>query len=127
MIAGASPEQMGAAIAMYPMMKTALARMSEEGAKIEGTAVQTVTKIDAVKSAEQMAEEQKAQADNSQSSGGGGIGGLVGGFARRAARRNQEAPSDRATVMTTTTELLKVATTVADTDVAIPAGFKENK
>ncbi len=127
MVAGASPEQMGAAIAMYPMMKPAMARLSEEGAKLQGTAIQTVTTIDAVKSAEQMAEERKAQADSSQSSGGAGIGGLVGGLARRAARRNQEAPSARTTVMTTTTELLKVATTVADTDVAIPVGFKEAK
>ena len=36
-------------------------------------------------------------------------------------------PKDRATVMTTTSEVLKVATTVAAEDVAIPAGFKESK
>ena len=127
MVAGASPEQMSAALAMYPMMQEAMARMNEEGVKLDGTAIQTVTTIDAVKTAEQLAEEQRAQEGNASSGGGGGIGGLVGGFARRAARRNQDAPTARSTVMTTTSELLKVATTVSDADVAIPAGFKETK
>jgi len=127
MVVGASPEQMGAAVAMYPMMKQAMSRLTEEGAKIGGTAIQTETKIDAVKSAEEMAEEQKAQADDANQGGGGGLGGLVGGLARRATRKNQEAPSSHTTVMTTTTELLKVATGVSAADVAIPAGFKEAK
>ena len=36
-------------------------------------------------------------------------------------------PKDRATVLTTTSETLKVSTTVAAEDVAIPAGFKESR
>lgn len=36
-------------------------------------------------------------------------------------------PKDRATVVTTTTEVLKVATTVSADEVAVSAGFKETK
>ena len=37
MVAGVSAEQMAAAMAMYPMMKDAMAKMSAEGGKIDGT------------------------------------------------------------------------------------------
>ncbi len=123
-VAGASAQQMSTALAMYPLMKDALARMSEESGKLDGTAIQTVTTIDAVKSAAQMAEAQSSQPDDQSS---GSVGGLLGGLARRAARRNQEPPSARSTVMTTTTEVLKVATSVADAELAIPQGFKEGR
>jgi len=36
-------------------------------------------------------------------------------------------PKDRSTVLTTTNEVLKVATSVTAEEVAIPAGFKEKK
>ncbi len=127
MLAGVSPQQMSAAIASYPMMKQAVSQMAAQGAKLDGTPVQTVTTFESVKSAEQMAEDAKAEKENDQPSASGGVGGLVGGFARRAMRKKQAAPSPRSTVMTTTTEVLKVATTVADSDVAVPAGFKETK
>ena len=39
--AGVSPEQMAAAMALYPLMKQALGRMTTEGAKIDGTAIMT--------------------------------------------------------------------------------------
>src|SRR5712691_12042900 len=57
---GVSAEQMAAAMALYPMMKDALARMRTEGVKLDGTAIQTTTTMEAVKSAEQMAQESKA-------------------------------------------------------------------
>ena len=38
-----------------------------------------------------------------------------------------DAAKARATFMTMTTEVLKVVTDVAPADVAVPAGFKENK
>ena len=134
---GASPQDMASAMAMYPMMKPALEKMAEEGRKLEGTAILTTTTIDAVKSAEQMAAEQNsATAGDSRSSGGSAptsVGGLLGGLGRRMAQRksnNDEAaaaagPKDRATIMTTTSEVLKVSSTVSAEDVAIPAGFKE--
>jgi hypothetical protein len=134
MIAGASPQEMASAMAIYPMMKPALEKMAAEGSKMQGTPVLTTTTIDAVKSAEQLAAE-KESASDSKSSGSSAptsVGGLIGGFGRRMAQRkqaNDEAagPKDRATVVTTTHEVLKVATSVTAEEVAVPGGFKESK
>jgi hypothetical protein len=126
-MAGVSAEQMAAAMAMYPMMKDAMARMSAEGAKLEGTPIQTTTTMDAVKSAEQIAQEAKA-ADDSPSSGGGGISGRLGGMlAKKMGPKKDDAGKTRSTFMTMNHEVLKVATDVAPADVAVPPGFKENK
>jgi hypothetical protein len=126
-IAGASAQDMAAAMAMYPQMKQAIARMNAEGGKVDGTPILTTITMEAVKSAEQMAEEAKA----GSSSGGGtptSVGGLLGGIARRRAQNNNnDAPKDRATVLTTSVEVLKMTTTVGADEVAIPAGFKESK
>jgi hypothetical protein len=126
-MAGMSAEQMAAAMAMYPMMKDAMTRMSTEGAKLEGTPIQTITTMDAVKSAEQIAQEAKT-ADDSSSSSGGGISGRLGGMlAKKIGPKKDDANKPRATVMTMNHEVLKVVTDVAPTDVAVPAGFKEGK
>ncbi len=129
MIVGASPEQVASAIALYPMMKPALTRMSTEGAKLDGTAILTTTTIDGVKSAEQVAAEQKQRDSDSKPSASGGVGGLVGGFAKRMAQKKMQGDEvkERATLMTITNEVLKVTTDVAPADVAVPAGFKESK
>ena len=130
MMAGVSAEQMAAAMAMYPMMKQALGKMTAEGGKIDGTAIQTTTTMDMVKSAEQIAEEAKAGESDNKSSASGGVGGLLGGFAKKMAQKKMggdEAAKPRATFMTTTNEVLRVVTDVAPADVAVPAGFKENK
>jgi hypothetical protein len=133
MIAGVSAEQMAAAMAMYPMMKEALGKMSAEGGKVEGTPIQTTTTMDAVKSADQIAQEQKAGNSDSSSSSTPptSAGGLLGGLAKKMAAKKvaggDDASKPRATFMTATTEVLKVATDVSPADVAVPAGFKENK
>jgi hypothetical protein len=125
MFAGASAEQMAAAMALYPLMKQAMGRMSTEGAKIDGTAILTTVTMDAVKSAEQVAQEAKASESSESPST---VGGLLGGLARRAAaRKNENQNPARATFMTSTVEVLKVATAVTQADLAIPTGFKENK
>lgn len=135
MIEGASPQDMASAMAMYPQMKPALERMATEGRKLQGTAILTTTTVDAVQSAEQMAASQSSAGD-AKSSGGSAptsVGGLIGGFGRRMAKKKEDEPAaaagpkDRATVLTTTNETLKLSTTVADAEVAIPAGFKESK
>jgi hypothetical protein len=127
MIAGASAQDMAAAAALYPMMAPAIAKMRTEAVKLDGTPVMTVLTFDAVKSAEQSAAEQK-QGD-SKSSSGGGLGGIAGGLMRRATQKKTEGDQNKArtTVMTSTTEILKVVTDVTPADVAVPAGFKENK
>jgi len=57
-----------------------------------------------------------------------GLGGLIGGLAaKKIAPKPADANSARTTFMTSTNEVLKVATDVTAADVAIPAGFKENK
>jgi hypothetical protein len=127
MVAGASPQDMAAAMALYPMMKPALERMAAEASKLEGTAITTVVKVEAVKSAEQLAAEQKQSQEESKPNLSGSVGGLIGGFAKRAAAKKAsggDGPQPRVTVMTTTSEILKIATDVSAGDVALPAGFK---
>ena len=126
MVAGASPQDMAAAMALYPMMKPALERMAAEAGKLEGTAIATVVKVEAVKSAEQLAAEQKQSQEESKPNLSGGVGGIIGGLARRAASKpsGADGPQARATVMTTTSEILKIATDVSAADVALPAGFR---
>jgi hypothetical protein len=131
MMSGVSAEQMAMAMAMYPMMKDAVAKMNAEGGKIEGTPIQTVTTMDAVPSAEEAAEQAKAGDDDSKTGKTPtSVGGMLGGF---MAKKMQKKPAGdgetkgRTSFMTTTTDVLKVTTDVAAADVAIPAGFKENK
>lgn len=129
-VAGASADEMASAMAMYPMMKDALARMRAENVKMDGTPILTSTTMDAVKSAEQAAAEAQQQQSSQSGSSSGTIGGLIGGLARRRAsggNTQAAAPTGRATVMTITNEVLKVATSVSDADLAMPAGYKESK
>lgn len=114
MFSGTNPQQMGALSAMIPGLTALMQRMATETRKLEGTSVSSTTVIESVKSPEQM---KNAAAQPS----GGGIGGMI---ARRMARGSSE---PRSKVMTSTSETLTVASTAAAEDVAIPAGFKENK
>ena len=125
MVTGASPEEMAAALAMYPMLKDGLLRMRDEAVKLDGTPILTTTTVESVKSEEQLAAEKKSAEAESRPSVSGGVGGLVGGLARRA--KGPQEPKARATFMTTTNEVLKVTTDVAAGDVGIPAGFRESK
>jgi hypothetical protein len=126
-VAGASAEDMAAAMALYPGMKDAIARMNTENVKLDGTAIQTTTTIDAVKSAEEMAQAQKSDTEAKPASSGG-LGGMLGGFAKKKLEKKPEGDAtNRTTFMTTTSEVIRVTTDVAAGDVAIPAGFKENK
>lgn len=129
---GVSAQQMATVMAMYPMMKDAVAKMNAEGTKIDGTPVVTVTTVDAVKSAEQLAAEEKQTSADANQKAPSSVGGLLGGIARRAAAKKAASNDEgkdksRATFMTTTTEVLKVVTNVTADDVAVPAGFKETK
>jgi len=127
MVSGVSASQMAAALATYPMLKDAMEKMRTEGAKLEGTAIQTTVTTEAVKSAEQLAQESKTAAE-SKPSGGGGLSGRLGGMiAKKIGPKTDDAAKPRATFMTMNTEVLKIATTVAPEDVAIPAGLKESK
>jgi hypothetical protein len=110
--------------------------MSAEGGNLAGTAIQTTTTMDTVKSAEQIAQESKdrsgessAKKDDTDSKPQGGLGGMFGGLSKKIGPKkgDDDTGKPRATFMTATHEILKVATDVSPADVAVPAGFKENK
>lgn len=114
---GMAAGQMAAVMAMYPMLKQAADRLKQEGTKLQGSPLATTMTFEVVQSKEQM-----EAAANQGNSGGGGLGGML---ARRMMKK--EDPKQRATVFTTQHEFQDISTTVAPTDVEIPAGFKEKK
>jgi hypothetical protein len=134
-------EQMAAMSAMYPGMKEAMGRFQKENVNMDGTAVLTVTSMETVAPAAQVAAQQeRPQAQRQQDEGNTnitsvrGLGGLLG---RKMAKRKTEndpppaaaqpARPGRAVLMTTNHELVKVATSLTPADLSIPAGFKEKK
>jgi len=115
-----SAEQMAAVLAMFPMVGKAMERMQKDGDKLAGTPLETSTVFESVLSKDQLTQ---AQAQSQQSSGGGGgIGGLL---AKKIIKK--EDPKQRSTIFTTHHEVIEIATSVAATDLAIPADFKEKK
>ena len=111
-------EQMAMVMAMYPMLKQANDRLKQEGTKLNGTTLASVTTFEAVKSKAQLAEQQASQ----ENSGGGGLGGML---ARRI-KKPEEAKA-RATIFTAHHEFQEVGTSVDAASLALPAGFKEKR
>jgi len=111
-------EQMAMVMAMYPMMKQASDRLKQEGKKLSGTTLASVTTFEAVKSKAQLTEQQSSQ----ENSGGGGLGGML---ARRI-KKPEEAKA-RATIFTAHHEFQEVGTSVDAASLALPAGFKEKR
>lgn len=128
---GASAQDMAMAMAMYPQIKPALDRMAAEGTKVEGTAILTEMRMEAVPpgTANQTAEAPKAEAQPEQKKGR--FGGLMGGLKKMAEASQQQQSGEqkpqRAIIMTTSVEMLKLTPEVTADVVAIPAGFKETK
>jgi hypothetical protein len=117
--AGASAEQLAAALAMYPGLQKALARMQAEGSKMDGTPLESVMTFQSVKSPEQM-EQSKEQ---ESSGGGGGLGGML---ARKMMKKKSDEPaSAKATIMTITHQVLSVSSSVNPADLQVPAEFKQ--
>ncbi len=116
--AGASAEQLAAALAMYPGLQKALARMQQEGTKMDGTPLESVLTVQGVKSPEQM----QAKEEES-SSGGGGLGGML---ARKMMKKKSEEPAGaKSTIMTITHQVMSVSTSVAPGDLQVPPDFKQ--
>ncbi|HEX6640654.1 MAG TPA: hypothetical protein VF215_06050 [Thermoanaerobaculia bacterium] len=131
-ISAVDAQQMATAIAMYPGLKEAMARLSRED--FGGTAIQTTTTTDAVKSAEQMKQEAAggSTASNDEKANPLSVGGAIGGFMRRRQQQQEKeaaakpnANPARVTFMTIDNEVLKIASNVTAAEVALPAGFKE--
>jgi hypothetical protein len=113
------------AMAFYPGLKEGMAKMEEESVNLQGTAVFTTMAVDTHKSQEQVAREKK------EASSGDAPGGMIGGLARRIGRKqdDQQESQDKAqsSLMTATSELLRISTDVSPADVAVPAEFKQRK
>jgi hypothetical protein len=130
---GGSAEQMAMAMAMYPAMKEMIGKMQAENVNMEGAQIFTEMTMETVKNQAQMSQEQEQkQSQESDSSSATSVRGLGGMLGRRLARKKEPEgetgkPANRSTVMTVDHELLKVAQSVPDSDLAIPAGFKEKK
>lgn len=128
---GASAQDMAMAMAMYPQIKPALDKMAAEGTTIEGTAILSEMKMEAVPpgTANQTGEAlPKAEAPPEQKKGR--FGGLMGGLKKMAEASNQssgEQKPQRSIIMTTSVEMLKLTPDVTADAVAIPPGFKETK
>jgi hypothetical protein len=119
-------QQMAAAMAVYPGMQAAMERMSKERVNLSGTPLLTTMTFQTVANPQQA---QQAE-DEGSASGAGSVGGLMGGLARKMMKKKQEQPQagatpGRTTIMTSTTQVLKISTDVAAADVALPPGFKE--
>jgi hypothetical protein len=111
-------EQMAMVMAMYPMLKQASDRLKQEGNKLSGTTLASVTTFEAVKSKAQLAQQQTSQ----ENSGGGGLSGML---ARKIKKPEEAKP--RATIFTATHEFQEVGTSVDAASLALPAGFKEKR
>jgi hypothetical protein len=124
-LAGAA-DQMAMALAMYPGMKDMMGKVQIESGKMDGTAILTESIMETVSNPQQAAAEERKEPESGGVASMRGIGGMLG---RKLARKKEEpaAQKNRSTVFTTTHELIKVSTSVASSDLAIPSGFKEKK
>jgi len=116
-------------MAMYPQIKPALDRMAKEGTKMEGTPILTDVRMEAVPPG--TANQTSAAVPAAEEPKKKGLGGMLGGLKKMAeeADKNQNGNQkpQRAIIMTTSVEMLKLTTDVDAASVAMPAGFKETK
>jgi hypothetical protein len=128
-VTGASAQDMAMAMAMYPQMKPALDKMAAEGTKVEGTAILTDVKMEAVPpgTANQTAEAPAPAPAPEQKKGR--FGGMLGGLKKMAEgnKNSGESKPQRSVFMTTSVEMLKLTRDVTADAVALPAGLKEQK
>lgn len=124
-------QQMAPMMAMYPGLKEAMGKMEVEKVNMDGTAVLTVTRAEAMGKPNDTSQNQQAQQQNKQNETPKSLGGLIGGLGRKAAKKDDSkantGSSQSAALMTMNDELISVVTTVAESDVSVPAGFKEKK
>lgn len=124
-VAGASAQDLAMAMAMYPQMKPALDKMRAEGGKLSGTAILTETRMESVPpgTAGQTAAAPPAPEEPKKR----GLGGMLGGLKKMAedAEKGNSGKAERAVIMTTSVEVLKLTTDVDAASVALPAGFTQ--
>ena len=127
MVVGASAQDMAMAMAMYPQMKPALDKMRAEGGKLSGTAILTDVKIESVPPG--TANQTAAAPSPPEEPKKRGLGGMLGGLKKMAesAEKSNSRKPERAVIMTTSIEMLKLTTDVDAASVALPAGFTQAK
>ena len=129
--AGPAGKDLAQAMAMYPGMKTAMARIQKEGQQLDGTPMLTTMTVAGASAPGGS----NAQA-NKDSGGGSPVGGALGGmFGKKkkpepaaegtAGAAGAAGAKTRTTILTTITEVLSIEPAVAAGDVEIPAGFKQ--
>lgn len=121
---------LGQAMAMFPQLKTGMAKMQQESAKMEGTPILTTMKMESVSTEEQAQASADQPKPDIKSVLPGGLGGMFGKKkkteeAPKPAQAAPEGPKNRSTILTSTSELLGVETSVAASEVALPAGFTQ--
>ena len=129
-VSGASTQDMAMAMAMYPQMKPALDRMAKEGSKMPpGTAILTEMRMESVPPG--TANQTSAAVAAPEEPKKKGLGGMLGGLKKMAEQaeqnQNSNAKPQRAIIMTTSVEMLKLTTDVDAAAVAMPAGFTEKR
>lgn len=129
-VTGASAQDMAMAMAMYPQMKPALDKARAEGGKMPaGTAILTDMKMESVPPG--TANSASATPAAAEPAPKKGLGGMLGGLKKMAeqSEKNQQGggKAERAIIMTTSVEMLKLTTDVDAASVALPAGFTEKK
>jgi hypothetical protein len=126
MVVGASAQDMAMAMAMYPQIQPALEKMRAEGAKVQGTAILTEVKMEAVPPG---TANQTAAAPAPAEPAKKGFGGMLGGLKKMAeqSEKNSNAKPERAIIMTTSIEMLKLTADVDAESVGIPARLTEKK
>lgn len=129
-VGGASPQDMAMAMAMYPQMKPALDKMAAEGAKLQGTAILTDMRVEGVPPGTADQASAAAPPPPAEEPKKGRFGSMLGGLKKMAEAGNKqssESKPQRAVIMSTSVEMLKLTTDVDAASVAIPAGFTEKK
>ncbi|MDO8679310.1 MAG: hypothetical protein Q7R30_12205 [Acidobacteriota bacterium] len=125
MVTGASAQDMAMALAMYPQIKPALDRMKAEGGKVDGTAIMTTMTMEAVPPGAANTTAPVAAAEPAPKKG---LGGMLGGLKKMAEAKNEPSGKpQRAMILTTSVEVLKLTPDVDAASVALPAGFREDK
>ena len=125
MVTGASAQDMAMALAMYPQIKPALDKMKAEGGKIDGTAILTTMTMEAVPPG---AANTTAAAPPPAEPAKKGLGGMMSGLKKMAEKKDDSGGKpQRAMILTTSIEVLKLTPDVDAASVAMPAGFREDK
>jgi hypothetical protein len=111
-------QQLALVAATNPGIAPGLKKLAAEAGKIEGSPVLSSMRIESVKSAAEVAADRKSE-EPSASEG-------LGGFLSKAIAKQVKPKSEpRATIMTSSTEVLSVAPSASEADVALPAGYEK--